>query len=118
MKKRGGGEAEGGPQAQSNSRTENGNYNQFHDSKEVMSPPPPLEEIHPIVRMNNSFSMWTHRQFETGPPRFPTFQIKRPEDGQMEKFKIFGLNESIMMNFIETVAETDIPPFLNAALQV
>ena len=36
----------------------------------------------------------------------------------MEKFKIFGLYESMMMNFIETVAETDIPMPLNLALQV
>ena len=126
MKKRGGGgegggeggREGGGPEAQNNSRTENRNYNHFHDSKEVMSPPPPLEEIYPIVQTNSSFAMWTHRQLETGPPRFPIFQIRKQTDGEMEKFKIFGLYESMMMNFIETVAETDIPPFLNVALQV
>ena len=120
MKKRGGeGREGGGPEAQNNSRTENRNYHHFHDSKEVMSPPPPpLEVIHPIIQTNSSFAMWTHRQLETGPPRFPIFQIRKHEDGEMEKFKIFGLYESMMMNFIETVAETDIPPFLNVALQV
>ena len=116
LKKRGG--EGGGPEAQNNSRTEIRNYSHFHDSKEVMSPPPPLEVIHPIVQTNSSFAMWTHRQLETGPPRFPTFQIRKHEDGEMEKFKIFGLYESMMMNFIETVAETEIPPFLNVALQV
>ena len=36
----------------------------------------------------------------------------------MENVQIFGLYESILMNFVEAVAETDIPPFLNAAFQV
>ena len=40
------------------------------------------------------------------------------EVGQMEKVQIFGLYESILMNFVEAVAETDIPPFLNVAFQV
>ena len=83
-----------------------------------MCPPPPLEKICPIVPTNSSFTMWTHRQLETEPPMFPTFQIRKHKDGEMEKFKIFGLYESMMMNFIETVAETEIPPFLNVALEV
>ena len=115
LKKRAGGD----PDVQENSRLGYKNNNSFSASNEAVSPPqPPLEKVHPIIPTNNSFTMWTHRQFQTGPPRFPTFQIRKQEDGEMEKFKIFGLYESMMMNFIETVAETDIPMPLNLALQV
>ena len=116
MKKRGGG---GGRQeAQNNLRSENKNSNNLHVSNEVMSPPPPLEEIQPLVPRHSSITMWTYHQFKTGPLRFPSFQIRKHEDVPMEKVQIFGLYESILMNFVEAVAETDIPPFLNAAFQV
>ena len=116
MKKRGGGE--GRPEAHNNSRSENKNSNNLLVSNEVMSPQPPLEEIRPLVPRNSSITMWTYHQFKTGSLRFPSFQIRNHEDGQMENVQIFGLYESILMNFVEAVAETDIPPFLNVAFQV
>ena len=116
MKKRGG--EEGRPEAHNNSRSENKNSNNLLVSNEVMSPQPPLEEIRPLVPRHSSITMWTYHQFKTGPLRFPSFQIRNHEDGQMENVQIFGLYESILMNFVEAVAETDIPPFLNAAFQV
>lgn len=77
---------------------------------------PPFEGIDPTI--THSFVAWTQQQFETKPPSISIFQMITDEDFQQEKVKIFGLYESMLMNFVETVAETEIPHFLIQSLQV